>query len=114
MQGYISSSQLICIQETSTYASGCHHIVNDPTKAQVVLFLLCKVARSKRNAHNKNSVLRGVSPWLREMPEPIKNNQIFLLSAFLLLVGFFHSQQKHYLCFSLNKDSLKHTVLQYA
>ena len=36
-------------------------------EAPVVLCLQCKVARSKRNAHNKNSVLQGVSPWLREM-----------------------------------------------
>ena len=44
--------------------------VEDET--QVVLCLQCKVARSKRNAHNKNSVLQGVSPWLRKCQQPIR------------------------------------------
>jgi len=34
------------------------------TETQVVLLF---AARSKRNAHNKNSVLQGISSWLGKM-----------------------------------------------
>ena len=52
------------------------HSVNEmlktiPVEAQALhkycFCLECKVARSKRNAHSKDSVLQGVSLWLREM-----------------------------------------------
>ena len=56
------------LMDYSTSASGCHHTVNQILKhTYSAPFVAQGIARSKRNVHNKNSVVQGESLWLREM-----------------------------------------------
>jgi len=96
------------------------------TRIYSVPFAVQGIGRNERNAHNKNSVVRGYlqgwekclspstasiwldQPFLSTMEIPLTKRNSF--TCISLASGSLTLQKEHYVCFSLNKNPLKHSV----